>query len=829
MGLKCEIKENVKRADAYKVYYCCHYAEYNGYLHTIKEILLDLPGVECAVYYDEKPKGKKSEEWNELLLDMNVFVVVVTRKFLSEDNLAKKEFLYARKQGIPVIPIVMDKRLMNAFNQISSGLHALGVEDLSYSSKCQLRQGLTAYMNTVLIHHTLLQRIHAVSEGHLFLSYRKKDRKHLMELINRIREDDRCMDIPIWYDDFLIPGERFDDQIEEKLKDGSIFILTVTPNLIREKNYVLEIEYKMAGENNKPIVPVEMVSTNKEVLEKLYPKIPKCINKEEREEIVESLFKILMERNVEDGRAKISEVERNYLIGMGYLTGTDREKNIDRALGKILSVANVGYIEAQKELVRMYKVGDGVEQDFAQAISWQRELIERIKEKEVQDLDNLEEYFNQGLILADLLVRNLQREEAKEVYKEIIAVTEGVLLQENNTAKEKLKELERTDEIMKKQEEDRKEIMRILNSIAVEKEEYDLKEVNACVKLAEQAEELNVLDVAKAAYEKAYNMAKKGVKVFYVEDLKQMIVNVLYRLAKVCMNLGEYDDAEKYLKIAYNSAEDGKIWGDESESKYRMEELVCTMSKYYGTCVRDSAGYSEAIKWINKALEYSEELFDAGVEGYGFIHIENLRYKGGLLELLGNYDAAEKVYSKEILNLLENVSDIELLLEKAYVYDDLGNVYEAKMCREYTEALRLKAYEYYNEAYEIREKLLKEEDISGEWLNKVYKAITFSRDNLGRIGMLDKDQERGRLLASAHYIKNVELCEKLYEMDKMDRENVYNLFYAYIRVVELNINLDREKAKNYFEKAKELVVNTGLDKQPEIKNIIEMHQTNYFA
>ena len=233
MGLKCEIKENIKRADAWKVYFCCHRDEYKEYKDKMKDIVLDISGVECAFYYDEKPKGKKDEDWNELLLNMNLFVVIITRKFLSGENQAKKEFFYARQQGIPVIPIVTDARLMNAFNQISNGVHALLADETINKSKRQLKQNLTAYMNAVLINNELLRRIHEVSDGHLFMSYRKKDRKHLMELINEIHEDDRCIDIPIWYDDFLVPGERFDDLIEEKLLDGSIFVLTVTPNLIK--------------------------------------------------------------------------------------------------------------------------------------------------------------------------------------------------------------------------------------------------------------------------------------------------------------------------------------------------------------------------------------------------------------------------------------------------------------------------------------------------------------------------------------------------------------------------------------------------------------------
>ena len=60
-----------------------------------------------------------------------------------------------------------------------------------------------------------------------------------------------CRDIAIWYDEFLIPGENFNDSIAAALEQSSLFALAVTPNLVNEPNYVMSIEYPMAKEAQK--------------------------------------------------------------------------------------------------------------------------------------------------------------------------------------------------------------------------------------------------------------------------------------------------------------------------------------------------------------------------------------------------------------------------------------------------------------------------------------------------------------------------------------------------------------------------------------------------
>ena len=73
-----------------------------------------------------------------------------------------------------------------------------------------------------------------------------------------IHKNPQCRDIAIWYDEFLTPGESFNQEIEKALEKSELFTLLVTPNLINEENYIHSVEYPMAQSAKKQILPVEM-------------------------------------------------------------------------------------------------------------------------------------------------------------------------------------------------------------------------------------------------------------------------------------------------------------------------------------------------------------------------------------------------------------------------------------------------------------------------------------------------------------------------------------------------------------------------------------------
>ena len=62
-------------------------------------------------------------------------------------------------------------------------------------------------------------------KGMVFLSYRKKDRQIAQQLMKELHNDKELYDLCIWYDEFLTPGEKFNDEIELLLANCDLMIL----------------------------------------------------------------------------------------------------------------------------------------------------------------------------------------------------------------------------------------------------------------------------------------------------------------------------------------------------------------------------------------------------------------------------------------------------------------------------------------------------------------------------------------------------------------------------------------------------------------------------
>ena len=162
--------------------------------------------------------------------------------------------------------------------------YSTDLTEISYEEK------LKRYLESVLIGDELADKIRAAFDAYVFLSYRKKDRKYAQELMRLIHMNEFCRDIAIWYDEFLTPGENFNESIIQAIQKSGLFVLTVTPNLVNEKNYVMTEEYPLAQKEGKIILPAEMVETNKSDLFSAFKNIPKCINARNEDEFPHTLL-----------------------------------------------------------------------------------------------------------------------------------------------------------------------------------------------------------------------------------------------------------------------------------------------------------------------------------------------------------------------------------------------------------------------------------------------------------------------------------------------------------------------------------------------------------
>ena len=364
-----------------KVYFSYHPQD-RGYLEHISSLLLEKQ--DCAVYYyDYEQLGEPDREKLGALLDeMQLMVILVTSKYLSQENNAFAfEFSYAMDRHIPLLPLLQSSDLAQEFNQKCGNLQFLD-ENTEDKTAISFEEKLEKYLSDVLISPETTERIQKAFRAYVFLSYRKKDRAHAQKLMRLIHDDPRCRDIAIWYDEFLVAGEPFDTAIMDALSKSDLFTLLVTPNLVNEENYVKQYEYPAAREKKKSIIAAESVPTDRELLQKDFEDVPRCIDAGDSEKIPEEiLHKLDIAPQTED------TPEHIYLMGLAYLGGIDVEKNSDMAVSLITAAADSGYGEAMKKLADMFFNGIGVEISMERAAFWQEKYVSLLTEDWQQHLE----------------------------------------------------------------------------------------------------------------------------------------------------------------------------------------------------------------------------------------------------------------------------------------------------------------------------------------------------------------------------------------------------------------------------------------------------------
>ena len=376
----CRTRGNASPQGKPNVYFCCHPADVSCFDEIAGDILRFQ---NCAIWYREDPARPEDISADSCPADpdtyfcdlsrMQLFVIPVTSSFLCEPNRARDTDLpYALEHHIPILPLLQEDGLESLFNQTCGDLQILNkyTED---PTALDFYQKLERFLSDVLIPDDLADKIRAAFDAYVFLSYRKKDRKYAQQLMRLIHQNEFCRDIAIWYDEFLIPGENFNDSIAAALEQSSLFALAVTPNLVNEPNYVMSIEYPMAKEAKKTVLPFELVPTDKKDLEEKFTELPACTDVRDMSALSATLLEAVTSLAIRENDAS---PEHLFFIGLAYLAGIDVEVDCEQALALISRAAGQGLPEAMEKLVHMYKNGIGVPRDFLQAISWQKRLIQ---------------------------------------------------------------------------------------------------------------------------------------------------------------------------------------------------------------------------------------------------------------------------------------------------------------------------------------------------------------------------------------------------------------------------------------------------------------------
>lgn len=405
MKLGYKIRDISNKNSRPRVFFISHDDDHEEYLSRVISMLHGQS--DCMVYFrdvTELHKSVSAENLAQTLADMQLVVIPVTQKLLREPTEAMSKVIpYALDHNIPVLPILMEKDPAGRYSKLFGNLQYLDSDDSDRTAE-PFEKKLAAYLSEVLVSPETIQRIKDAFDACIFLSYRKKDRAMARELMRMIHRDPGYRDISFWYDEFLVPGEDFNDGILQALDDADLFAMVVTPQLLEDPNYVMTHEYPAACDAGKTIFPVEMEQTDSSELERCYEGIPRKVTAAEDEAWTQALNEKLQHFAVQTGK---DDPQHMFLIGLAYLDGINMEVDTEKARVLITEAAEAGLEEAMRKLSSMYFHGKGVPKSVVTSTQWQKKLRDSLEERYYADKTDelLEELYKEENQLANRYFR----------------------------------------------------------------------------------------------------------------------------------------------------------------------------------------------------------------------------------------------------------------------------------------------------------------------------------------------------------------------------------------------------------------------------------------
>ncbi len=355
----------------------------------VLSLLLDMTyGANLCVWTnDSLPEHAQLEQ----LGDMSLFVLVMTKRLAGEYTEAAAQavrFCYEHK--IPLLPVYYISP-SSATEPAGSFYRAASIAVGSRKGRLELdgprasskdfKDQFAMKLHALVMSDELSEEIRKDAfKKQIFLSYRKIDREQALAVMKAIHDLPLCESLAIWFDDFLIAGQDFNDEILKQLLDSDAFALTVTDHLTEadkngRKNYVQREEWPRAAQSKKEEkrILVETGNTDSEKLSKeMDPPVTGTIPVGDSEALREAIIRAsLLDESGGEPTAR-----QKYLLGMAYLSGIRVEKDEKRALRLLTESADAGCGEAALQLGFMYLARVGVERDNDEARRWKERAFD---------------------------------------------------------------------------------------------------------------------------------------------------------------------------------------------------------------------------------------------------------------------------------------------------------------------------------------------------------------------------------------------------------------------------------------------------------------------
>ena len=614
-----------------KVYFSSHPEDFDEALPLITEDLLN--HANCAVFYDEEigSAGPADEEVEDILKEMQLVVFAVSSKFIHEKNRAKDtELPLALKNHIPVLPIMLENGLGYEFSNNCAKIQVVPKYG-NDPTAIPYDEVLQTFLDSVLVGDELAEQVRDAFDAYVFLSYRKKDRKHAQRLMRLIHENKQFRDIAIWYDEFLVPGESFNEAIKDAFNKSSLFAMAVTPHLEEEGNYVMRVEYPMARNRKSKnddfeIVPVEMYESEdgKEGedwrIDQSHLKGQKDFEYQEISDLQDEHRLQEMNKSFLDALERIAKKENDgssrhrFFIGLAYLNGIDVEINQEQALELLQGAAEdpSPCMEATEKLADMYLNGEGVERDSAKAIFWQRKLASQYKAAYDENHDP-DEHKGYGTAYFKALGK------LSDMYRNFGGVQAAI-----DTAKEALAFCEELEQEVGIREQRRDKAL-MLN------------------RLGSLCRERGDLDLALDCYQKAGKIYEKLAAEIGTQRARRDLSISYERIGDIYRKQGDLSVADSY----YQKAKDIRVQlMKEAESAGSRRDYSAVLTKL-GNVRKSWKQYAKAAEYYGEALAIDRVLMDEvkspqAVDDYGV----SLVKMGDIHKAEGRMDEAADCYEQ---------------------------------------------------------------------------------------------------------------------------------------------------------------------------------------
>ena len=669
-----------------RVWFCAHPKDYVKYLEPIsKEILWN---ENCAIWYDQQPEEEMDlESLYEDLSQMQMFVMPVTSLLLTTENRALDiEFAYAKEHHIPVLPLMQEGGLEGIFNRKCGELQFLDKYNQD-ASAIGYEEKLKKYLESMLIGDGLAEKIRAAFDAYIFLSYRKRDRRHAQELMKLIHSNEFCRDIAIWYDEYLTPGENFNDLIHQALEDSELFAMVVTPNLVNEQNYVMTEEYPKAHSLHKQILPLESVTTDKEELSRYYEDIPKCVDAYDQEALANAL-KNALERVVLRDNDK--SPMHSFFMGLAYLEGIDVEVDTNRGVKLIQKAADEELPEAMRKLVQMYTYGKSVPMDYEKAIFWQKQLAEQSGRAFEGDptVELCQEAYHELMSLGDLYNQVRDMSEAKRCFEALLPLAKFLPAKYKSIAYSRLGDWYQYNKEFEFAIEKYKQALGIT--------EAEVRETGRRIdwmdlaldygKIGVVYERDGLFDQAKEYYMKAEEILSRLLDEMPEGDTEVAIryIDNKINLGDICRELDSREEAEIYYHKAYEIC----VQLREESRSLQANQRILTLYERLGDLCRDTENYQEALSYYENQTKIANRLVEVTQTIDANMALSNAYSRLGLTyQSCGRLSEAKDFLEKSVQieeMLADRIQSKDALTRLAVVLTRFGDACTAK--QEYTDA-----------------------------------------------------------------------------------------------------------------------------------------------